>query len=220
MTEPETTPLTQDFDDLEPGATFITSGRTLTEADVVSFAGLTGDFHPQHTDAEWARDSSFGERLAHGMLVLSAAVGLVPLDPDRALALRRVSDAVFKKPVRFGDTIHVEGRLESVREVSEEAGLASWRWRVLNQGSETVVQADVEVLWRRGAVGASASGAPDGGGEEAGGEGEASAGGEGNASESDDAAHESADAGRETAGSAEGGDEAFESDDAAPVVPL
>lgn len=146
-----TTPLLAlDFDDLEPGMSFVTSGRTLTETDVVSFAGLTGDFHPQHLDAEWARRSQFGERIAHGMLVLSAAAGLVPLDPERVLALRRVSDAVLKRPVRLGDTIHVEGALESVREVGDEAGLAAWRWRVLNQRDEMVARVAVEVLWRRG----------------------------------------------------------------------
>ena len=150
MTDPVTQPLALDFDDLEPGMSFVTPGRTLTESDVVSFAGLTGDFHPQHLDAEWARTSQFGERIAHGMLVLSAAAGLVPLDPERVLALRRVSDAVMKRPVRLGDTIHVEGRLESAREVGEDAGLAGWRWRVLNQRGEMVARVAVEVLWRRG----------------------------------------------------------------------
>lgn len=150
MTDPATPPLALDFDELEPGMSFVTPGRTLTESDVVAFAGLTGDFHPHHVDAEWARTSQFGERVAHGMLVLSAAVGLVPLDPERVLALRRVSDAVLKRPVRLGDTIHVEGELESVREVSDEAGLAGWRWRVLNQSGEMVARVAVEVLWRRG----------------------------------------------------------------------
>ena len=72
-----------------------------------AFAELTGDTHPQHTDAEWARDSLFGEQIAHGLLVLSAAAGLVPFDPDRVVALRKVSDAVFKAPVKIGDTVHV-----------------------------------------------------------------------------------------------------------------
>ena len=150
MTDPQTPLLSQDFDDLELGASFVTPGRTLTESDVVSFAGLTGDFHPLHVDAEWARASGFGERIAHGMLILSVAVGLVPLDPDRVLALRRISDAVLKRPVPLGDTIHVEGTLESVHEVSEVAGLVRWRWRIANQASETVARVGVEVLWRRG----------------------------------------------------------------------
>jgi acyl dehydratase len=85
-------------------------GRTITEADVVAFAGLTGDFHPQHVDAEWAAGSVFGERVAHGLLVLGLAAGLVDFDPDEVIALRGVRDAVFKRPVRIGDTIRVETR--------------------------------------------------------------------------------------------------------------
>lgn len=150
MTDPATPLFQRDFDDLEPGDEFVTHGRTLTESDVVSFAGLTGDFHPQHLDAEWARSSRFGGRIAHGMLVLSAAAGLVPLDPRRVLALRRLREAVLKRPVHMGDTIHVEGTLDSVRQVSPDAGLADWRWEVRNQRAELVARVDVEVLWRRG----------------------------------------------------------------------
>jgi 3-hydroxybutyryl-CoA dehydratase len=91
-------PLALDFDGLKPGQRFTTRARTITESDVVAFATLTGDLHPQHVDADWAAASRFGERVAHGMLVLSYAVGLVPLDPDRVVALRRVREAVFKRP--------------------------------------------------------------------------------------------------------------------------
>jgi acyl dehydratase len=138
------------FEELEPGERFVTRARTVTEADVVSFAALTGDWHPQHADAVWAADSDFGERIAHGMLVISFAVGLVPFDPDRVIALRRIGDVVFKRPVRFGDTIHVEGELADTRSVGAEAGLAEWRWSVINQHDELVCRARVEVLWRAG----------------------------------------------------------------------
>jgi acyl dehydratase len=139
------------FDELTVGERFTTRGRTVTEADVVSFAALTGDWHPQHADAVWAADSQFGERIAHGMLVLSFAVGLVPLDPQRIVALRRVSDAVFKRPVLLGDTIHVEGRVDAVSPVDETVGLASCLWTVVNQDRKTVARVTVDVLWRRGA---------------------------------------------------------------------
>lgn len=144
----------RDFDALETGETFVTPGRTITEADVVSFAGVTGDFHPQHVDEEWARQSQFGERVAHGMLVLSFAVGLVPLDPGRALALRRISDAVFKRPARIGDTVRVEGKLESLRELDEETGLVGCTWKILGPEGALVARVKVEVLWRRGEPGA------------------------------------------------------------------
>lgn len=136
------------FHALAVGERFTTRGRTITEADVVGFAGLTGDFHPQHTDAVWAAAGQFGERIAHGMLVLSFAVGLVPLDPERVVALRRIGDAVFKQPARFGDTIHVEGEVARVAPVADELGLVECRWRVLNQHAKLVARVSVEVLWR------------------------------------------------------------------------
>ena len=70
--------LALDFDRLETGLAVTTRGRTITESDLVSFSALTGDWHPQHADASWAAESPFGERIAHGMLVLSYAVGLLP----------------------------------------------------------------------------------------------------------------------------------------------
>jgi 3-hydroxybutyryl-CoA dehydratase len=137
------------FEEIQPGDRFVTPGRTITEADVVGFAALTGDTHPQHTDAEWSAAGRFGERIAHGMLVLSYAAGLVPFDPDRVVALRRVGDAVFKAPVRLGDTIHVEGSVEEKRELDEGHGLVTCRWRVLNQHGKLVTRVSVDAVWKR-----------------------------------------------------------------------
>jgi acyl dehydratase len=137
------------FDDLAPGLRFTTHGRTVTEADVMAFAGLTGDHHPQHTDARWAAKGPFGGRIAHGLLVLSAAAGLVPFDPDRVLALRKVRDVVFKRPVRLGDTITVEGRLGDLIPIDDDAGLVSVVLSVLGEDEKLVCRATVEVLWRR-----------------------------------------------------------------------
>ena len=137
------------FDELEAGAAFTTRGRTVTEADVVGFAALTGDWHPQHTDAVWAAESTFGERIAHGLAVVSFAAGLVPFDPDRVLALRRVADATFKRPVRLGDTLHVKGKVAELSRMSDDAGLVTFTWSVLNQDERLVCRARVEVLWRR-----------------------------------------------------------------------
>lgn len=123
----------------------ITRGRTITEADLVAFSALTGDHHPQHTDAQWAEETPFGGRVAHGMLVLSYAVGLVPIDPERVVALRRVDDAVFKRPVRIGDTIRVDAKLARP---DEGRGLEGWEWRVLNQKDELVARVKVEAVVR------------------------------------------------------------------------
>lgn len=138
------------FDELELGERFTTPGRTIGEADITGFATLTGDTHPQHTDAEWAEASRFGERIAHGLLVLSCAAGLVPFDPDRVVALRKVGEAVFKAPVKIGDTVHVEGEVTKKRELDDDHGLVECRWKVLNQDAKTVLRVSVEVVWRRG----------------------------------------------------------------------
>jgi acyl dehydratase len=143
------TTLDKHFEDLEIGDRFETRGRTVTEADVAMFASLTGDTHPQHTDAEWSKQSRFGERIAHGMLVLSFSAGLVPFDPDRVVAMRGVQDCKFKQPVRFGDTITLTGEVREKTELDDRHGLVGCRWRVRNQRGKLVMLADVEVVWRR-----------------------------------------------------------------------
>ncbi len=148
------------FDDLSSGDRFTTRGRTVTEADVVAFAGLTGDFHPQHVDAEWAASRPFGERIAHGLLVLSTAAGLVPFDPERVVALRKVRDVVFKRPVRFGDTIRVDGKVADLRPVDDSVGLVAVALNVTS-GGRTVLRATVEVLWTTDDVPAASNGSGD-----------------------------------------------------------
>jgi acyl dehydratase len=106
--------------------------------------------HPQHTDAAWSASSLFGERIAHGMLIASLALGLLDFDPARVVALRRVRDAVFKRPVAFGDTIHVAGRVDRLDELNAASGLVGVRLEVLNQRDRAVARLAIEVLWRRG----------------------------------------------------------------------
>ena len=137
------------YEDLATGQAFTTRGGTVTEADVVGFAALTGDWHPQHTDAVWAAGSAFGERIAHGLFVISLAGGLVPFDPELVIALRRVGDVVFKRPVRLGDTLRVNGKVLETADVGEEAGLVGFAWNVVNQDERVVTRARVDVLWRR-----------------------------------------------------------------------
>jgi 3-hydroxybutyryl-CoA dehydratase len=141
--------LSSDFAALEVGGRFQTRGRTITETDLVSFAALTGDFHPIHTDVEWAAESEFNGRIAHGMLLLSYCVGLVPLDPAQVMALRGFERIAFKRPVRIGDTIHVEGELDSKKELDDATGLVVFNWKIVNQRGETTAIAKVRVVWRR-----------------------------------------------------------------------
>jgi 3-hydroxybutyryl-CoA dehydratase len=136
------------FGELAVGDRFVTAARTVGESDILEFADLTGDAHPQHVDPEWAAGSRFGEQIAHGLLVLSFAVGLLPLDPERVVALRRVGDAVFKQPVKIGDALHVEGDISRTQELDSEHGLVEARLRILNQHGRLAVRASVELVWR------------------------------------------------------------------------
>jgi acyl dehydratase len=136
------------FGELAPGDRFATPARTVRRADILDFAALTGDTHPQHTDPDWAAGSRFGEQIAHGLLVVSFAVGLLALDPERVVALRRVDDAIFKRPVKIGDTVHVEGEIVRTRELDSEQGLVTAALRIVNQHGRLAVRADVELLWR------------------------------------------------------------------------
>lgn len=110
------------FEDFAQIPSRTTAGRTITETDVVIHAGHTGDFYPHHVDAHWAAESEFGQRIAHGTLVLSVAAGLA------AGAINPVSfsygyDRVrFVAPVRLGDTIHVEVEIGALREDPKRAG--------------------------------------------------------------------------------------------------
>jgi acyl dehydratase len=140
------------FDALREGWEFATLGRTVGEADVVAFGALTGDLHPQHMDAAWAAQSPFGERIAHGMLLLSYAVGLTPFDPLRVRALRGLREVVFKRPVRLGDTISVRGRVSSLRELDEHSGLVRCRLSIVNQDEQLCCRAEIELIWAREAV--------------------------------------------------------------------
>ena len=138
------------FGELAVGDRFVTAARTVGEGEILQFADLTGDAHPQHVDPDWAAGSRFGEQIAHGLLVLSFAVGLLPLDPDRVVALRRLGDAVFKQPVKIGDTLHVEGEISRTQELDPEHGLVEARLRIVNQHGRLAVRATVELVWRDG----------------------------------------------------------------------
>lgn len=137
------------FEKLAPGTRFESEPRLIGEADVVRFADVTGDHNPLHIDPDWAASSPFGARIAHGMLVLSAAIGQVGFDPVQVLALRRVRDATFKRPVWLGDTISVIATVDDARPFDERAGLVTFALRIENQHGELVCRAAVEALWRR-----------------------------------------------------------------------
>jgi len=99
------------YADVEVGDRTVTGGRTVTEADLVNFAGVSGDFNYLHTDADAMADSDFGERIAHGAFVFSAMTGLLwqsREDDESVVAFYGVDDLRFRAPTFVGDTIHVE----------------------------------------------------------------------------------------------------------------
>jgi 3-hydroxybutyryl-CoA dehydratase len=132
--------------ELTDGAEFTTRGRTITEGDLTSFSALTGDWHPQHSDAEWAAESRFEGRVAHGMLVLSYAIGLMPFDPERVVALRGLESATFKRPVAIGETIRVRCRVESTRPLDDDNALVTLALRVVNQDGRAVALARIQAV--------------------------------------------------------------------------
>ncbi len=99
------------FEEFEVGQKIITPARTITESDIVSFAGLTGDYTQIHTDAEFSKGTAFGQRVAHGLLGLSIGLGLTTRTgvlEGTVIAFREISNWKFSAPIFIGDTIHSE----------------------------------------------------------------------------------------------------------------
>jgi len=130
------------FEDFASAAEITTRGRTITEADVVMFAGLTGDFVELHTNEEFAKQTPFGRRVAHGALVFSMSVGLstrTNLLDDTLLAFAGVDKLRFVSPVFIGDTIHVTKRVAESKELGPKQGTVVFETRVINQRGEIVL---------------------------------------------------------------------------------
>lgn len=134
------------FHRFEEGDTIVTGGRTITESDVMSFAGVSGDFNHLHTDEERMSESTFGERIAHGMLVVSAATGLIwqhrtVEERHAVVAFYGLDRLRFLQPVFIGDTIHVEKEVIETKPRSEGPGNGTVRYAVeiKNQQDEAVI---------------------------------------------------------------------------------
>jgi acyl dehydratase len=140
------------YEDFEIGDEFVTPGRTVTETDVMLFAGLTGDYNRIHTDAEYMQSSIFGERIAHGLLGLSLVNGLkyrTDYDSDGVLAFLGLTWK-FSGPIRFGDTIHAVIRIASKRETSKpDRGIMIQHIQVFNQRGEVVQEGEFTSMIKR-----------------------------------------------------------------------
>ena len=130
------------FEDFTVGVEHVTRGRTITESDIMSFAGLSGDFIELHTNEEYARQSPFGRRIAHGMLTLSISTGLMTrmnLVTDTVVAFYGIDKLRFVKPVFIGDTIHVTKKVADTMAKGGSAGVVTFETTVLNQNGEAVL---------------------------------------------------------------------------------
>lgn len=128
------------FDDVEVGQTWTSPGRTITEADIVNFAGLSGDFNPMHINHEYAKGTPFRRPIAHGLLgiAISSGIGLFS-PPMRTLAFLSIREWSFVSPIFIGDTIHGESTvLEKESRSRGRRGAITWRRRLLNQEGKVV----------------------------------------------------------------------------------
>ena len=132
------------FEEFETGHKIITVGRTITETDLVNFAAYTGDYNQIHTDAEYSKGSVFGQRVAHGLLVLSIAMGLsvrTGFVEGTVMAFREIENWKFVKPVFINDTIHAELEVietKAVRRIG--GGSVKINTQVKNQHGDVVMK--------------------------------------------------------------------------------
>jgi acyl dehydratase len=140
------------FEDFQSGQKGKSAGRTITEHDIASFAGLSGDFNQIHTDAEFARSTPFGQRVAHGLLGLSIASGLAVqtgILGSNVIAFREVGEWKFVKPIYIGDTIHVEMEVMETKAFPRlGGGVVTLGVYVNNQSNETTMKGQWTVLVR------------------------------------------------------------------------
>jgi len=138
------------FDDLVVGDEWESPRRTVTETDVVLFAGLSGDFNPLHVDHSSAGTNPFGRPVAHGLLGLAIATGLMSQAPRvDTLAFLAILEWKFLRPIVFGDTIHAVSTIESLQpQAKGRRGVVTWYRRILNQDKHLIQEGRTQTLVR------------------------------------------------------------------------
>ncbi|MDP6345039.1 MAG: MaoC/PaaZ C-terminal domain-containing protein [Alphaproteobacteria bacterium] len=140
------------FDDLEVGQVFESAGRTITNHDVMTFAGLSGDNNQLHTNDEYAKNSPYGRRIAHGLLAVAITSGLTQrlgLFEVSAMALLDLQWS-FKGPIFIDDTIRFRLVIDALKETSKgDRGVVTRRYEILNQRDEVVQIGKLVVLMQK-----------------------------------------------------------------------
>ena len=145
-------PSRQYFEDIQVGDEHLSPGRTVTESDIVTFAGLSGDYNVLHTDAEFMKTSIFGERIAHGLLGLAIQSGLGTRAMPRPFATLAFLGLRwrFKGPIKIGDTIKVRVRVRDKKDTSKpDRGIVVVERSVLNQRGEVVQEGETDIMVER-----------------------------------------------------------------------
>ena len=142
------------FDDLVEGMEFESPGRTITESDIVAFAGLSGDYNQLHVDSEFAARTTHGERIAHGLLVLAITSGL----STRVVLMTGLAEQIigllnlecrFKQATKIGDTIQVRLRITELRATSKgDSGVMTLSRDAINQHGTVVMESVWKLLVR------------------------------------------------------------------------
>lgn len=145
--------LSRTYDELTVGDRQVTRGRTVTEADIVNWCAITGDWFVIHSDKVYAEASVFGERIAPGIMILAFSGGLgVPADSTTIVANYGSDKVRYPRPTFIGDTIHVEIEVIEKRDRDDSSGITTFGWTVLNQNGETVCSSSLSVLMLRRAA--------------------------------------------------------------------
>lgn len=140
------------FDQFNPGDMFVSQARTVNESDVSSFAGLSGDYNPLHTDAEFGKTTPFGERIAHGMLVAAIASGMANwLGIFEGTTIALMEQVIqYRGAVKFGDTVHLELQVLEKKETSKPGrGVVIFETRVINQKGDLAIEGKWTLMMKR-----------------------------------------------------------------------
>jgi 3-hydroxybutyryl-CoA dehydratase len=140
------------FEDYQIGEVLASPGRTITETDIVMFAAFTGDWHPIHTNVEYAKKTVFGERIAHGMLGLTVGSALIfrlgpyVFIPKKFIAFYGIDKIRFIAPIKIGDTIRCEAKVAEMKEHDEKTGVISYEVAIKNQRDEDCIVFTPKIL--------------------------------------------------------------------------
>ncbi|TYO96944.1 MaoC/PaaZ C-terminal domain-containing protein [Desulfallas thermosapovorans] len=137
------------FDDLKVGDRWVSRGRTITETDIVMFAAFSGDWYQLHTDREWAAETSFGQRIAHGLLVLSVSSGFWDLSGGTVIAFYGMDKVRFTAPTFIGDTIHAELEVVGKQDKGPDSGVVDIKQEIKNQRGQVVAVAVLRLLLKK-----------------------------------------------------------------------